>query len=208
MFPLAHVTGNRVVGVAGPAGGFHLSRIDWESRGRRMDECIRVVRGALSGNLRLRGRVLPIRRARMKPVPTNRSVSSWAATRAGASAGGAGGRRLVSPTRPTRSWRPRFRSCRATGASSHRRPAVEIHAFDVMLADTAGVERLPTGRHGRDRGAMESLGDLIAEKLENRALRQRGHRLVSLTNHLTRLIRDCNAARRQGCYRRASARVW
>ena len=79
----------------------------------------------------------------------------------------------------------------------------EIHAFDVMLADIAGVERLAAlGRHGRDRGAVEPArpGDLARREARgHRALRQRGHRPLSLTNHLTRLIQgNCNAAQGQG----------
>ena len=145
---LAHVTGNRValgVGLSPWLEDFTYLGLDWESRGRRMDECIRVVRGALTGEyFAFEGEFFRFGELRMKPVPTEPlriliGGHSEPALKRAARVGD-GWVSANSTYEELAALIPKLQGYRREFGTADR--PFEIHAFDVMLADTAGAERL------------------------------------------------------------------
>jgi alkanesulfonate monooxygenase SsuD/methylene tetrahydromethanopterin reductase-like flavin-dependent oxidoreductase (luciferase family) len=145
---LAHVTGNRValgVGLSPWREDFSYLGLDWESRGRRMDECIEVVRGALTGEyFAHRGEFFQFGELRMKPVPAGPlkilvGGHSEPALKRAARVGD-GWVSANSTYEELAVLIPKLEKYRREFGTADR--PFEIHAFDVMLADAVGVERL------------------------------------------------------------------
>ena len=119
--------------------------IDWESRGRRMDECIRVVRGALSGEyFAFEGEFFRFGELRTNPVPAEPlrilvGGHSEPALKRAARVGD-GWVSANSTYEELAVLIPKLQSYRREFGTADR--PFEIHAFDVMLSDIAGVERL------------------------------------------------------------------
>ena len=139
---------NRValgVGLSPWQEDFTYLGLDWESRGRRMDECIRVVRGALTGEyFAFEGEFFRFGELRMKPVPAEPlrilvGGHSEPALKRAARVGD-GWVSANSTYEELAALIPKLQGYRREFGTADR--PFEIHAFDVMLADIAGVERL------------------------------------------------------------------
>lgn len=145
---LARVTGDRValgVGLSPWREDLSLLGLDWDSRGRRMDECIAVIRGVLAGDyFGFKGEFFEFAELKMQPVPRKPlrifvGGHSEPALRRAARAGD-GWVSANSTYQQIATLVPKLQAQRrAAGTVDH---PFEIHAFDVMLDGVAGVERL------------------------------------------------------------------